>query len=81
MKEINDILNEEINPTLKKLREERSAYLEFQKIQRELEHLTKLYLAWKYVCAEEVGAVSLTKGCIILLHYRQVLNLKKSWRR
>ena len=81
MKEINDILNEEINPTLKKLREERSAYLEFQKIQRELEHLTKLYLAWKYVCAEEVRAVSLTKGCIILLHYRQVLNLKKSWRR
>ena len=37
LKEINDILNEEINPTLKKLREERSAYLEFQKIQRELE--------------------------------------------
>ena len=54
LKEINDILNEEINPTLKKLREERSAYLEFQKIQRELEHLTKLYLAWKFVCAEEV---------------------------
>ena len=55
LKEINDILNEEINPTLKKLREERSAYLEFQKIQRELEHLTKLYLAWKFVCAEEVN--------------------------
>ena len=54
LKEINDILNEEINPTLKKLREERSAYLEFQKIQRELEHLTKLYIAWKFVCAEEV---------------------------
>ena len=62
LKEINDILNEEINPTLKKLREERSAYLEFQKIQRELEHLTKLYLAWKYVCAEEVRAVSLVNG-------------------
>ena len=24
--------------------------------------LTKLYLAWKYVCAEEVRPVSLTKG-------------------
>merc|ERR1719403_773823 len=58
LKEINDILNEEINPTLKKLREERSAYLEFQKIQRELEHLTKLYLAWKYVCAEEASVKS-----------------------
>jgi len=53
LKEINDILNEEINPTLTKLKEERSAYLEFQKIQRELEHLTKLYLAWKFCCAEE----------------------------
>lgn len=53
LKEINDILAEEINPTLTKLKEERSAYLEFQKIQRELEHLTKLYLAWKFCCAEE----------------------------
>lgn len=55
LKEIDAILNEEINPTLKKLREERSAYLEYQKIQRELEHLTKLYLAWKFVCAEEAN--------------------------
>ena len=55
LKEINDILEEEINPTLKKLREERSAYLEFQKIQRELEHLTKLYLAYKIVWAEEMS--------------------------
>ena len=53
LKEINDILAEEINPTLTKLKQERSAYLEFQKILRELEHLTKFYLAYKYVCAEE----------------------------
>ena len=55
LKEINDILAEEINPTLTKLKEERSAYLEFQKIQRELEHLTKFYLAYKFVCAEEAS--------------------------
>merc|ERR1712106_473971 len=55
LKEINDILAEEINPTLTKLKEERTAYLEFQKIQRELEHLTKLYLAYKFVCAEETA--------------------------
>merc|ERR1712228_912941 len=53
LNEINNILVEEINPTLTKLKEERSAYLEYQKIQRELEHLTKLYLAWKFCCAEE----------------------------
>merc|ERR1712224_1195511 len=35
---------------------ERSAYLEFQKIQRELEHLTKLYLAWKFCCAVEASS-------------------------
>lgn len=52
LREINDILNEEITPTLKKLKEERSTYLEFQKIQRELEHLTKLYLAHKFVTCE-----------------------------
>merc|ERR1712233_302546 len=46
----------EINPTLTKLKEERCAYLEFQKIQRELEHLTKLYLAWKFCCAVEASS-------------------------
>ena len=56
LKEINDILAEEINPTLTKLKEERSAYLEFQKIQRELEHLTKFWLAYKFVCAEEASS-------------------------
>ena len=55
LKEINDILAEEINPTLTKLKEERSAYLEFQKIQRELEHLTKFYLAYTFVIAEEAS--------------------------
>ena len=43
------ILNEEITPTLTKLKEERSTYLEYQKVQREHEHLTKLYIAFKYV--------------------------------
>lgn len=49
-------MNEEITPTLTKLKEERSTYLEYQKIQRELEHLTKLYVAWKFVTAEDSAA-------------------------
>ena len=49
------ILNEEITPTLAKLKEERSTYLEFQKIQRELEHLTKLWLAFTFLKAEETA--------------------------
>ena len=56
LREINEILNEEITPTLTKLKEERSTYLEYQKIQRELEHLIKLYTAWKFVTAEETAA-------------------------
>ncbi|XP_071521625.1 structural maintenance of chromosomes protein 2 [Panulirus ornatus] len=55
LKEINDILQEEITPTLSKLKEERTMYLEFQKVQRELEHLTKLYIAYKFVSAQETS--------------------------
>jgi hypothetical protein len=35
-----------------KLKDERSSYLEYQKIIRELEHLNKLYIAFQFVCAE-----------------------------
>ena len=48
-------MNEEINLTLTKLRQDRYANLEFQKIQRELDHLTKLYVAWKYNCAKKMS--------------------------
>ncbi|CAB1327118.1 unnamed protein product [Coregonus sp. 'balchen'] len=48
-----EILNEEITPTMQKLKEERSSYLEYQKLMREIEHLSRLYVAWLFVCAEE----------------------------
>ncbi|KMQ95676.1 structural maintenance of chromosomes protein 2-like protein, partial [Lasius niger] len=51
LKEINDILKEEIGPRLNKLKEERTQYVEFQRIERELEHSKRIYLAWKYVTA------------------------------
>ncbi|BFY99283.1 hypothetical protein BsWGS_02323 [Bradybaena similaris] len=53
LREIDSVLNEDITPTLTKLREERSSYLEYQKIIRELEHLNKLYIAYQFVKAEE----------------------------
>ncbi|XP_050696445.1 structural maintenance of chromosomes protein 2-like [Eriocheir sinensis] len=53
--EMSTILVEEITPTLTKLKEERSMYLEYQKVQRELEHLTKLYIAYKFVTAQETS--------------------------
>ncbi|XP_033890676.2 structural maintenance of chromosomes protein 2 [Acipenser ruthenus] len=53
LKEIQTILEEEITPTLQKLKEERSSYLEYQKVMREIEHLSRLYVAYLFVCAEE----------------------------
>ncbi|KAG8454999.1 hypothetical protein GDO86_001281 [Hymenochirus boettgeri] len=53
LKEIQTILEEEITPTIHKLKEERSSYLEYQKIMREIEHLSRLYIAYQFVCAEE----------------------------
>uniref|UniRef100_T1JGX2 Structural maintenance of chromosomes protein n=1 Tax=Strigamia maritima TaxID=126957 RepID=T1JGX2_STRMM len=53
LKEIDDILCEEIAPTLNKLKDERASYLEYQKLQREIEHLTKLWVAYQFICAEE----------------------------
>ncbi|XP_073520196.1 structural maintenance of chromosomes protein 2 isoform X2 [Phyllobates terribilis] len=53
LKEIQTILDEEITPTLHKLKEERSSYLEYQKISREIEHLSRLYVAYQFMCAEE----------------------------
>ncbi|XP_014468337.1 PREDICTED: structural maintenance of chromosomes protein 2 isoform X2 [Dinoponera quadriceps] len=51
LKEINYILREEIAPKLEKLKEERIQYVEFQRIERELEHSKRIYFAWKYVAA------------------------------
>uniref|UniRef100_A0A7M4FCE5 Structural maintenance of chromosomes protein 2 n=1 Tax=Crocodylus porosus TaxID=8502 RepID=A0A7M4FCE5_CROPO len=53
LKEIQTILEEEITPTLQKLKEERSSYLEYQKVMREIEHLSRLYIAYQFVLAEE----------------------------
>lgn len=33
--------------------QERSSYLEYQKLMREIQHLSRLYVAWLFVCAEE----------------------------
>ncbi|XP_076635841.1 structural maintenance of chromosomes 2 isoform X2 [Colletes latitarsis] len=51
LREINNILKEEIGPRLAKLREEKIQYVEFQRIERELEHCKRICLAWKYVKA------------------------------
>lgn len=49
MKEINSLLDEVIHPKLEKLRGEREQYLEFQKIVREIEYLTRIHISNKYL--------------------------------
>ena len=41
---------------MNKLKEERSTYLEYQKVEREYEHLSKFCIAFKFVSAQ-VGVV------------------------
>lgn len=43
------MLQEEIEPKLNKLRTERAQYIEFQKISRDIEYLTRIYVSHKYI--------------------------------
>ncbi len=49
VQEIAELLREEIDPKLEKLRQEKRAFLEFQQTQSELERLTKLVVAHDYI--------------------------------
>lgn len=60
------MLREEIEPKLQKLRRERAQYEEFQKIVREIESLTRIYVSHKYLlqkktvedCENELQAIA-----------------------
>ncbi|NWY42647.1 SMC2 protein, partial [Sylvia atricapilla] len=58
LKSIQTVLNEEINPTLQKLKEERTSYLEYQKLVREIEHLSRFCVAYQFFLAEETKTSS-----------------------
>ncbi|XP_041256126.1 structural maintenance of chromosomes protein 2 [Onychostruthus taczanowskii] len=58
LKSIQMVLNEEISPTLQKLKEERASYLEYQKLVREIEHLSRFCVAYQFVMAEETRVSS-----------------------
>ncbi|NXM57754.1 SMC2 protein, partial [Illadopsis cleaveri] len=58
LKSIQTVLNEEINPTLQKLKEERASYLEYQKLVREIEHLSRFCVAYQFFLAEETETSS-----------------------
>jgi structural maintenance of chromosome 2 len=49
VQELAELLRDEIDPKLEKLRQEKRAFLEFQQTQSELERLTKLVVAHDYI--------------------------------
>ncbi|KAK9506498.1 hypothetical protein O3M35_008426 [Rhynocoris fuscipes] len=53
LKEMDEMVNAQINPKMQRLKEERSQYVEYQRIQREHEHFTRINVAWDYLKAEE----------------------------
>ncbi|NXJ85801.1 SMC2 protein, partial [Trogon melanurus] len=58
LKNIQTVLDEEITPTLQKLREERASYLEYQKLTQKIEHLSRFYIAYQFVMAEKTKVSS-----------------------
>ncbi|NXF41408.1 SMC2 protein, partial [Nyctibius bracteatus] len=58
LKDIKMVLDEEITPTLQKLKEERACYLEYQKVVRAIECLSRLSIAYQFVLAEETKVSS-----------------------
>ncbi|GAM90243.1 hypothetical protein ANO11243_082850 [Dothideomycetidae sp. 11243] len=53
VQEIQELLRDEIDPKLEKLRQEKRAFLDFQQTQNDLEHLTRLVVAHDYVKCQE----------------------------
>ncbi|KAL9045990.1 MAG: hypothetical protein Q9214_001064 [Letrouitia sp. 1 TL-2023] len=61
VQEITELLREEIEPKLEKLRTEKRAFLEFQQTQSDLERLTRLVVAHDYVKNKEKLKQSVTE--------------------
>lgn len=44
-------MKEEIGPKIAKLKEEKTQFVEYKRVERELEHCRRICLAWRYVTA------------------------------
>ncbi|KAM6230101.1 structural maintenance of chromosomes protein 2 [Porphyrio hochstetteri] len=61
LKEIQTILDEDITPTLQKLKEERASYLEYQKVSQTMEHLNRFCIAYQFFLTEETKVSAVEK--------------------
>lgn len=54
--ELNNLIHDEIEPKLEKLRKDQQQYQEYQKICRDIDYLTRIYVAHKYMqCLKNVA--------------------------
>eukprot|EP01012_Entosiphon_sulcatum_P031690 TRINITY_DN40383_c0_g1_i1.p1 TRINITY_DN40383_c0_g1~~TRINITY_DN40383_c0_g1_i1.p1 ORF type:complete len:1174 (+),score=313.23 TRINITY_DN40383_c0_g1_i1:63-3584(+) len=56
LKEVDNLLAEEIEPKLGKLQNEMAAYTEYQKYKVLIEQLTRLHIAWQYHSSKEAAS-------------------------
>ncbi|KAJ1934312.1 Structural maintenance of chromosomes protein 2, partial [Linderina macrospora] len=81
IEEISSILTEEITPKLDKLRHEKQAYLEYQKVEIELDRLRRLVVAYDFIKCEEAlnNGNSMQEESQVRLEYltRQLESLKE----
>ncbi|XP_039434648.1 structural maintenance of chromosomes protein 2 [Culex pipiens pallens] len=75
LNELYTVLREEIEPKLEKLRKERAHYIEYQKVCRDIEYLTRLYVSHKYL--QFVKAVENSEKSIATLNDTIEANRKK----
>ncbi|XP_001851491.2 structural maintenance of chromosomes protein 2 [Culex quinquefasciatus] len=75
LNELYTVLREEIEPKLEKLRKERAHYIEYQKVCRDIEYLTRLYVSHKYL--QFVKAVENSEKSIATLNDTIEGNRKK----
>jgi structural maintenance of chromosome 2 len=47
--ELTSLITDDIEPKLEKLRKDRNNYIEYQKICRDIDYLTRLYISYKYL--------------------------------
>lgn len=47
-----------MTPKLEKIRAERKAYMEFQTLERELQHHTKIFQAWQYISSQRYTKIA-----------------------
>lgn len=56
--ELNALISDDIQPKLERLRQDQHRFVEYQKISRDMDYLTRLYISYKYLQCEKKVEIS-----------------------